>query len=557
MKLVADYIASPSLRQAVCALSIGFLSAAAAAQTIVSAGEVLNLDGDTSFGRLTMDGGLIRLTNTFTGRGFSIDTNNATFLSGEIASRYVQNGVHVLNLGGTTTINAIAGNGAAPAGGMFLTALSSEGSASLYVRNLGEVSQTGSGPLVLRGKVVFENIRLAGAYTIRENGGVTTDGNYPDLVFRNAPGTTLRKVNGTGISEINVPLEQETAKVEVWNGRLWLNGGGTHRDSRFFADVLGSNPNGELLFGSVHTFRENTLTETGNFTLGGGSTINVTSGTWDQKAFFTANGRINVSSGALLRNSGTLQTAFGGSLAGVGMLGGGFENTSIGTFVGSLAGNPDGIENRLFVLNSGRFTVGGGDTVHAREFVNTAGKLTVDGVLDNRGGKLRLLGGELWGYGIVNGEGIQVGGGPTVAIFNPGGSPGTFTIEGAFELLPGGELNLEVERNAGGGISFDRVVAGSFFLNGKVNLLVGDGVGEADVTGLQFLDCGGACSVTYGSNFSFAFPGRPGSMLFAGENGLQITSLAPVPEPGAYAMLLTGLALLGGVASRRRRGVVA
>ena len=540
------------------ALAAATLAPPTLAQSGVYEGQNITLSSGGVLSGLQMDGGRLGFANYGTGAGFTLEASNATFLRGEIASLYTQSNPHVLILNGTTTINAVAGAGAFPANGMYLSAISVEGSASLTVRNFGEVVQAGSASLILRGRVIFENASIpnisTSAYSIIKDVGIDTSGDYPDLLFRNGPGATLRKVQGIGISQINVPLEQQSGKVERWEGQLWLNAGGTHTDSSFFADALGLNTLGEIRFGGNHVFNGTTLTQTGNFRLAAGSTINVASGTWTQDAYFNLDGGISVAPGATLRNTGAIEGRSGGSLSVVGAGNRVFENTSTGFFQGSLAGSQSGIE-RLNVVNAGQFTIAYNNAAFVREFTNNAGVLTINGVLDNRGGKLRLLGGELWGTGIVNGEGIQVGGGPGVAVFNPGNSPGTFTVEGAFELLPGGVLNLEIERLPGGGVAFDRVIAGSYLLDGKVNLLVGAGVEESDVTSLRFFDCSGACSVSYGSNFSFDFPGRPGSTLFAGESGLRITALAPVPEPGTYAMLLAGLALVGGLASRRRRGV--
>ena len=551
MSLAPDCATTLRICRGALALLGALIVPTAFAQNTVSVGQNFMYSGSSNLGALVMDGGRVGFANFGTGAGFTIEATNATLLRGDIASRYTQVDPHILNLNGTTIINAVAGTGAFPADGMYLSAVSSEGSAFLKVRNLNTVNQNGSASLILRGRVAFENAAST-TYSILGDVGIAAGGDYPDLIFRNGIGATFWKVGGTGTSRIDVRFDQVSAKVEAWTGRLWFSAGGMHTDSRFYADTFGTNASGGIDFGGSHTFNGSTLTQLGNFSLGNASAIKVASGTWNQEAFFSVLGRVNIAPGAKLLNTGRMEAVFGGSLSSVGNLGAVFENASSGVFVGSLAGDEFTTNDRLKVVNAGAFTVGAGDTVRAREFVNNAGVLTVDGTLDNRGGQLRLLGGELRGSGIVNGDGIAVGGGPGVAVFNPGNSPGTFTVEGAFELLPGGVLNLEVARLAEGGVAFDRVVASSFFLNGQVNLLVGAGVEESEVVGLSFLDCGGTCSVAYGSNFSFAFPGRPGSTLSAGENGLQITSLAPVPEPGAYLMLVAGLGLVAAAARRRK-----
>ena len=79
----------------------------------------------------------------------------------------------------------------------------------------------------------------------------------------------------------------------------------------------------------------------------------------------------------------------------------------------------------------------------------------------------------------------------------------------------------------------------------------GAGIEEADVTGLSFLQCD-TCTVQYGGNLTYDFEGRAGSTLALGPNGFQIASLAPVPEPGQWAMLGLGLAAIAAVARRRQ-----
>jgi hypothetical protein len=356
---------------------------------------------------------------------------------------------------------------------------------------------------------------------------------------------TLWKTQGTGTSVIAARIEQQNGKVEAWTGQILFSGGGSHDNSRFFADTFGTNAQAiGIAFAGTHVFTGTTLTETGGLSLNTGGTLNV-SGTWNQNAAFTSQGAINLAPAATLNNQGAFTIGSGAVLAGSGTL-----RNAPGAQFDVSGGNiaPDtqtGVG--ITVVNEGNFTIAAGRTANVAGFTNNAGILRVNGELTNQNGTLQVLGGELWGSGIINGD-VFVGGGPGVASFNPGNSPGTMTIRGAFSLLQGGVLNLEVERDAFGALMFDRVIADSVMLDGQVNLVVGAGVAESDVAGLTFFSCGGAstCDIAYGANFSLTQP-----------DGWSLTNLtpgiAPVPEPFGAPMLLSGLALIALLAQRRRR----
>ncbi len=555
---------------------------------VVNIGTTLNVTSSGPLGDLTMNGGRVRIEDPATGQALTVSVTNADLSFGEIYHSYSQFGGTTLNLLGDSRIAGSAS--VVPDTRMYFRA-SVFDSQGFAVVNKGQVFQTATGEVALRGLARFVN-DVGATFFIQNNKGIdgSLDPNIP--TFFNSG--SLIKVSGAGVSNINARFSQSSGKVESWEGEIRLNVGGNFSNAAFYADGLGNNQGlVGISFAGSNVFNGHTLTETGAVRLLPGATLAV-SGVWNQKSFFinegsifstavfrnqadtqnvgrfevygvgaalynetrlSNSGTIVLNSFTVFENSGEVGGNISGALSGAGGL---LINKPTGSF--SLAIRPlldqyDIEVGRINVLNQGQFVVANGRSVQVANFDNTGGSVEVNGTVQNVGGQFRLTGGVLHGNGIINGE-VFVGGGPTVATFKPGSSPGTFTVDGPLNLLPGGVLELEIERDPLTHlITHDRVVATSFSLDGKVVFLVGNGVESDDVTGLQFLDCGGACSVTYGSNFSFEFPGRSGSTLFMGENGLQISSLAPVPEPGTYAMLLAGLALVGGLASRRRRVV--
>jgi hypothetical protein len=194
------------------------------------------------------------------------------------------------------------------------------------------------------------------------------------------------------------------------------------------------------------------------------------------------------------------------------------------------------------------------------------GVLIVDGVL---WGQVELEGGDLRGTGRVNGSVFQrgLGGGPPqeppncgnafYACFRPGNSPGHMDISGELTMGANSILELEIERDANGALAWDSVFAEtmSFEVGSSIRVLIGAGVPGSALIDLDLLQCGTLCD--WGSA-QFEVVGGAGGEFTLGANGLHF-ALAPVPEPGTWALWMIGAAALAGsrwrptVARARRR----
>lgn len=570
---------------AFCLMAAG-ATAASALDVIgtIGLGTTVNLRTNVTFPSITptvqyqtlvMDGGTLRIGDDATGQALTINATAAVLGRGYVDHWYAQGVGTTINFSGITTVPGAPACTAPcfPADGMYFRA-SPFDTRGLDVVNKGTFKQSGSGELTLIGPVRFVANPLS-TYFFDNDRGMQARSSDARLVNN---GGSFIKRSGVAASAINVPIEHNAGKFEVWNGTLVLGAGGTYQSGAFYADGLGTNPAGLIVFArseitnpfgppivmDTHVFRGFTTTETGSFLIAPGATVRaaVTSptdiGQWNQRAILQVAGTLDIA-GSTVINSGHMATLGAGRI--IGGAGGAFFNEANATFMGNIRestgpGGPDWVN----VTNYGQFTIDSHQSAEVGRFVNHDGVLRVDGTLSNLGtGQLHLYGGVLQGTGIINGD-VFVGGGPGVAVFRPGSSPGTMTILGGFTLDPNGVLELEVEATPGG-LQWDRlIVSGQILLNGRVELHVGDGVSLADLQGLDFFACtegtGQGCNllVEYGQDFKWAFPNRPGSDLIAGPQGFTITSLAPVPEPETYALLLVGLGLVGFAARRARRG---
>ena len=433
--------------------------------------------------------------------------------------------------------------------------------------------------------------------------------------FLNESTATLIKSAGTGTGVI-IPYLTNSGNVVVSSGVLQLARDGKHLDGSRLEAQSGAAMvlSGTHTFSGIVTVNGNVSVENGTVNVGdpltgglatltGGLTVNqnsllnvISSGKIDIQQMTMSSNKFNMN--GTWTNEGTfvdtttslskVQTVYnqnGGSVAvnGTWNMDGSsyFQNTGASTTLtvkgtlnsnGYIYNNTSGINNGITIMPSGSIQLrssiqsdGGtisierGGSISARDVTIYGGTLNVDGTLDTPvGGNVSLYSSTLTGTGNIQGNVFISGDVGSMGFIRPGHSPGSLSISGALTLGFGSEIELQIERLGNGGLAWDRVSAGSMFLNGALRFELGHGVSFADLAGLSFLDCGSGC--TYGNNFSWQINSAEGQLasdaIFTVDaNGVSVggPALAPVPEPDTYAMLLAGLGLLGFMAYRRKQ----
>ena len=199
------------------------------------------------------------------------------------------------------------------------------------------------------------------------------------------------------------------------------------------------------------------------------------------------------------------------------------------------------------------------------------------GDIDGGTGTLVLINSALTAQTIVIGSNGFLGGTGTITgnvtnfgIFAPGNSPGTMEISGAFSAQAGSRMILEVQGDGHGGFATDRVIFGGGqaldLAHLKVEFRFLGGTNPNDFQAQQLFDIdtffqlrtvgGGTANLVTtafaGATFSAqADAYTVSNFSFSAADGARFTA-TPVPEPASLAMLLAGLALLGGWAQRAR-----
>jgi subtilase-type serine protease len=188
-----------------------------------------------------------------------------------------------------------------------------------------------------------------------------------------------------------------------------------------------------------------------------------------------------------------------------------------------------------------------------------AGTLVLSGLNSYTGGT-EVKGGELigrsataFGTGNVTVSGGRLGGSTTIFgnLLNSGGivGPGegngfgTLNVLGSFTQLSGGLLDFDIGRGASDLLD----LAGMALFGGGVDVSFAEGLGAGVYTLISANGYSGRFASLTTSGLQ---SGYTANLLYTVE-GVQI-SVAAIPEPATYAMMLTGLLAVGWVARRRR-----
>ncbi|MEQ1859490.1 MAG: hypothetical protein ABMA13_06105 [Chthoniobacteraceae bacterium] len=357
-------------------------------------------------------------------------------------------------------------------------------------RNQGTVFHTGTGNVSFDQRALFQN---DGSYSLTSDADILAVPLSTETLFRN-PGLFTK--NAAGLSIFSVPFDN-TGTVVALFGDLSFTGG----VAQF---------NGSLL-------------SAGAWEVHPGASLNLGPGTLlenDASILVRGNGQfVNFPSGgntAVFQNDGTLRLRDGAIF----LTGGNFDN-------------------------NGTLEVGAMSTLTVGGTFDNNGSALINGTLNYT--SLAFFTNGLFGGGVVNGNVINRG--PA----GPGTSPGTLTINGAFEQQSTGTLGIEIGGLAVGTASDLLAVSGPVTLSGTLSVTI-----LYEAFGLP---PGSTFTIVTGSSITGTFamldiPREPGTETPAFSvqyfpTAVQLTALITLPEPGAVGLLAAGALVLG---ARRRRG---
>ena len=348
-----------------------------------------------------------------------------------------------------------------------------------------------------------------------------------------------------------------------WSGALSTAGPGT---ITFNAPLVGS---GGLQAGAALTRLGASAAYGGQTSVGGGSSPSVLRLLGGELIPNTS--VLNVQTNGIFDLAGAVETVGGLQGSGTVQLGGGvLQVNSAGTqtFTGSITGF-----GALGKLGTGTLTLSGTNGYGGATLVN-GGTLNLPNGLPFSGGLVSVNAGTLAASGTINrnvavaagaevtatgslvysgrvsGSGVLGGGGVHViqGTLAPGAGAG---ILSAVNLTLGPASTLEIELNGlSAGTQYDRlVVSADLVLHGTLSLLLGYSPVAGDT--FDILDWG-----TLAGTFDTLHLPALGSSLAWDTSRLYLDgtlSVAAIPEPEAYALLLAGLGMLGPLARRRRK----
>ena len=374
-----------------------------------------------------------------------------------------------------------------------------------YTQSAGSLS--GVNATTIAGLTSLSGGSLGGAGAFNANGGVNISGALTlDTVLKTAASSTVSgagAVSGTGAisNSGSFDIQNDGAlAVDVSNSGSLIKSAGT---STSIAILTNS--------GTIN-IQSGVLTVAGLTSLSGGSLGGA--------GAFDANGGVNVTGAVSLD---TVFNVTGGSMADGAALsdgGSGAFNLVGGTFT------VDGSN----VIDTAITIQGGTFDVLASGTLNSTASRTV--INNNPGGILNIDGeafvdvindGSLSGVGSINGN-VTNGGD-----FNPGNSPGTFTINGNLVLLSSSNLNMEIAGlNVG---QYDIIdVNGDVTLDGNMNIFVSTGSGyysqlDDIFTPIKWLSTSGGSIAVVSETSGYSFDSSIGA------DGFSVVTVS-IPDQG-------------------------
>ena len=504
----------------------------------------------TAGGTLNLDGGS---GGTFTGGTFqALAGSTVNILNGTTVSSATLTtaGSGVINLFGSSTLSNVTSTGTinVPDDDTGTLAGTFTSSSTLTIASGGNDGTT----LLLNGPVI-----LAGTGTINMTNNAFLYAETSGSLLTIGAGVTIEGQNQLGNGSTTF-LNNGTVNANVGGAPLDLRpGGGTATFTNGTTGLAEATAGGTLHLdgGSGGTFTNNGTFEALSGSTGGSSTLTVDAGTLTNYAGTTLTG-------------GTYKViATDASATSTLSLGGGTITTNAANVVLSGA-NTVFTEIAPLAANQGSFTVANG-----RNFT-TVGALANTGTLVSAGGSTLTVTGPLTqtSAGTLTGNGAYTAAAFTLSgNINPGGTvsattgayttgAGTTTLNGDASFDVNTKFNFELGAMTGTNDHLN--ITGALNLNGTLNVaaLAGFGTGTYDLIDFKPLSLTGS-GLTLGTlpaGFLYVILYLPGSPGVGGVGSVPgsvdlVVTQAAVPEPGTWAFVLGGGALLLGAHRLRRR----
>jgi hypothetical protein len=415
-------------------------------------------------------------------------------------------------------------------------------------------SLTNFGVMAAQDNLYLENGNLVtnnGLYDMQGDIGLS-DGGYSGTftnngVFRKSAGVGTSYVQGTTFTN-NGEINAQSGVVQFQSGNINFNNGtqftgagsvvvntsatfvGTYTTAGNLSLTNGTFTGGDGSAGSKAVMNGNTAwsvgTLAGNWEVAAGRTLTLQSGNYKYvNGTVTNKGTVAAQDQLLLQNGNTVNNAGRYDLQGdVGVADGGYNGYFVNT--------------GLLVKTAG----GGSSNFSGINLVNAAG-----GVIDVQTGDIRLPSnfsnsGTLKGSGSYSLNGVLSNDGHVA----PGESPGTLTINGNFAQTAAGFFDVELNQV---GTSDLLLINGTAALDGTLALQCYGSCHYAVGDEIVVLDATGTLSGTFSQVTLSGFGSGAFETIYDSADSrvlLRVTDTvtAAVPEPGTWAMMLGGVALL-------------